>query len=204
MVGDVNLRRNATVVALVAVAVMGAASCSSGGDEKTARLEAEVAALKSQATSTTVGPTTTTVLPTTTTVAVATTTTAKRVVTTTPTTRLAVTAATTKAAPTCSVRALASPVTRGMTQTIYVTSNLPGQKAVLGHQEVAMDASGSAQYSFAATGGYMDQYGRYSPKTVTVTVPFYTKPCTLNMVVDEPAPPLLTSCKTTYLAIGPS
>jgi hypothetical protein len=33
---------------------------------------------------------------------------------------------------------------------------------------------------------------------------FYTKPWTLNMVVDEPAPPLLTSCKTTYLAIGPS
>jgi hypothetical protein len=128
--------------------------------------------------------------------------TAKRVVSSTTTTRPPVTTTTAKAAPWCSARALASPAVKGTTQTIYVTSNLPGLVADVSLKAVPMDAGGSGQVSFPSPGGQMDQYGHVSPKTVTVRVRFYTAPWTLNDVLDGPSLTTLTSYSTTYQAIG--
>ena len=186
---------NLRPIALAAMAAVFVAGCSSDGDQKTARLEAEVAALKDQITSTTVAPTTTTAAPTTTTVPPTTTTTLKRVVATTPTTRLAVAAVTPPPAPTCSVRALASPIFHNMTQTLYVTSNLPGLVADVNMKQVAMDGSGAGKTTVLVPGGS-------TPRTAKVTVNFYTEPWTLNDIVDPPFPPVLTSCTTTYLVAG--
>jgi len=187
--GRVNPRRTAIVPFVLAAAVL-AAGCGSGSDQRTARLEAEVAALKSDATSTTA---TTAAPATTTTVPATTTTTAERVVAVT-TTRPTPTTTTTVAA-WCSVRALASPVVHGMTQKLYVTSNLPGRSADVDMQAVPMDASGSGMSSVLVMGGS-------TPRTAKVTVRFYTQAWTLKDIVDPPFPPVLTSCMTSYLVAG--
>jgi hypothetical protein len=86
-----------------------------------------------------------------------------------------------------------------MTQTIYVTSNLPGLVADVNMKAVPMDPAGSGHVSFPAPTPAMDQYGHYFPTTITVRVKFYTVPWTLNDIADPPFPPVLTSCMTSYL-----
>jgi hypothetical protein len=178
------------------------AGCSSGDDDKTARLEAEVAALRDQITSTTVAPTTTTAAPTTTTLAPTTTT----VRPTTTTTRKPVAPTTTTIkAPWCSAQATSSTVTKGAGVVVLVSSNLPGRVASVGLRNVAtMDPNGGGSFTLTAPGGSMDQYGHYSPKTNTVEVKFYDgPPPTIDQLLDGPAPKLLTSCKTSYISVGP-
>jgi hypothetical protein len=180
------------------------AGCGSGGDgDRTARLEAEVAALKSQATSTTIEPTTTTTVPVTTTTVAPTTTTVRP---TTTTTRKPVAATTTTAkAPWCTAQAMSSTVTKGAGVVVLVSSNLPGRAASVGLRNVAMmDPNGGGSFTLTAPGGWMDQYGHYSPKTNNVEVKFYAgPPPTIDQLLDGPKPELLTSCKTSYVSVGP-
>lgn len=185
--------------AVLAVGGLVLAGCGSG-DNRTARLEAEVAALKSQVTSTT-GPTTTTLAPTTTTTLAPTTTTVKKVVTTT--TRPAPTTTTTMK-PWCSATAVPASVTRGMTVTALISSNLPNRTIRLMGQAVTTDPGGSVSASMAAPGGQITAtMGQILPKTNTVRVDFYAQTPTLTQLIDGPLPPLLASCSAKFISVGP-
>jgi hypothetical protein len=188
---------------LLAIGTLTLAGCGSGDGDRTDRLEAEVAALKSQATSTTaLEPTTTTTVPVTTTTVAPTTTTTRP---TTTTTRKPVAATTTTAkAPWCTAQAMSSTVTKGTGVVVMVSSNLPGRAASFGLRNVAtMDPNGGGSFTVKAPGGSMDQYGQYSPKTNNVEVKFYAgQPPTIDQLLDGPAPELLTSCKTSYVSVG--
>jgi hypothetical protein len=197
--------------AALATGVLFLAGCGSGDGDRTAHLEAEVAALKSQATSTTtVEPTTTTTVPTTTTTVAPTTTTTvrpttsttKKPVTTTTTTTVVTTTA---KAPWCTAQATSSTVTKRAGVVVLVSSNLPGRAASFGLRNVAtMDPNGGGSFTVTAPGGQMDQYGHYSPKTNNVEVKFYAgQPPTIDQLLDGPTPELLTSCKTSYVSVGP-
>lgn len=192
-----------------------AAGCGSGDsldltqDERTAALEAKVAALESEAaTSTTIETTTTT---TTTTTAPPTTTTTARTVVTTPTTKPPVKtldpATVATAAPWCAARAMVATVTKGMSQTVLITSNLPSKVATVSlnsHQSVTTDPGGNASYSFSAPGGQITAtMGQVLPKTNTVRVVFYAQPPTLNQLIDGPRPPVLAQCETQFVSVGP-
>lgn len=175
-----------------------------GGTDETAQLRAEVAALRGQVTATSSAPATpSTAAPTTTTTTTAppaTTTTTMKVVTTT---RPPLTTTTT-VKPWCSARALTSPVTKGMTETILITSNLPTRAAWIRGQSVTTDPGGNGTVSFAAPGGQLTAtMGQILPKTNNVKVAFYAQAPTLEQLLDGPLPPVLASCTTSYVSVGP-
>lgn len=192
------------------------AGCGSGNDltmsasERETALKAKVSALESEAaTSTTTEPTTTTtVAPTTTTsTSSSTTTTTRPRPSTTTTVRKLVAAPTTTTmkAPWCTAQAMSSTVTKRTQVVVLVSSNLPGKVAssVLKPNVATMDPNGTGSFTVTAPGGWMDQYGHYSPKTNTVNVEFYAQPVTMDQLLDGPRPALLTSCKTSYVSVGP-
>lgn len=189
--------------ALVVGALM--AGCGQGAPTETAHLVVE-----SSTTTTTAAPTTTTtVIPvTTTTVApVTTTTTAPRPTTTTTVPRKVaepVTTTTTKAAPWCTAQAMSGSVVKGTPVVVLVSSNLPGRVAssTLKPSVATMDPNGMGSFTVTAPGGYMDQFGHYSPKTNQVRVDFYAQTPTANQLLGGTRPALLASCKTSYVSVG--
>ena len=182
------------------------AGCGSGGKSETADLRAEVAALREQVqatttTSTTVPSTSSTTTSSTSTTTTSSTTTTTRPIPVTTTTRKVVTPV---AAPWCSVTALNSPVSKGMTETLLIRSNLAGQPASVMRTNVTMDPDGGATYTFTNNSGSTLTQSGWIPQTNTATVTFYKQPLTSQQMIDTlaPRPPVLVTCSAKYVSVG--
>lgn len=179
----------------IALAGILSAGCGSGGNDlsplESAPAAVEITTTTAPTVTTMAAPTTTTTMaPTTTTTAAAPTTTRPPVTTTTT---ILTVATAPVAAPSCTLRALASPVVADSTQTLYLTSNLPGMLARIGGKQVMTDADGAARVTIPVVG---------RSRIENVDAVFYTEPWTLDDFMDFNMPPELTSCSTSYQVFG--